>query len=301
VRVGSRSESPRAPHVPPARYAFSVRLPLAVVLALVPAAALAWSEDGHRLVAAVADERMSPAARRLVRDIAGGPLAAGDVATWADAQKDERTRPWHYVNIPPGSTYDPARDCPRGACVVAAIARAEAALRDGGSDLARADALRWLVHLVADVHQPLHAGDAADRGGNKLELRLHAGRGQPWNLHRVWDDLVVRPVAHGRSPAGHDSERVVNAAHALLAAAPATAVDAWAADASPASWANASSRTALALRREVDGWARDGRFPVLPPRYVEAQRPRVEAALVAAGVRLAALLDRVAADASRSP
>jgi nuclease S1 len=277
-----------------------VRLPLALVvtlvLAVVPAAALAWSEDGHRVVAAVADERLSPAARRMVRDIAGGPLAAGDVATWADAQKDERTRPWHYVNIPPGSTYDAARDCPRGACVVAAIARAEAALRDGGSDLARADALRWLVHLVADVHQPLHAGDAADRGGNKLELRLHAGRGQPWNLHRVWDDLVVRPVAHGRRPAA--------AARALLAAAPPSAVDAWAADRSPASWANASSRTALALRRDVDGWARNGRFPVLPPRYVEAQRPRVEGALVAAGVRLAALLDRVAADrgaASRSP
>lgn len=266
----------------------------ALVAALAPALASAWSEDGHRLVAAVADARLSPAARALVREVAGGPLSAGDVATWADAQRDERTRRWHYVNIPPGAAYDAARDCPRGACVVAAIERFAADLRAADSAVARADALRWLVHLVADVHQPLHAGDALDRGGNDLAVRLRRGRGQPWNLHRVWDDLVVRPVLARRPPA--------EAARALLAGADPAALAAWAREAQPAAWANASSRLAAALRDEAKGWERDGKLPVVPRRYAEEQRPRTEAALLQAGVRLAALLDRIAAErASRSP
>src|SRR5512140_2302238 len=155
-----------------------LRLPLLALL-LAPALARGWSGPGHQLVGAIAEERLTPEARAFVRAIAGdAPLSSAAIADWADQVKDRETRPWHYVNIPFSSgRYVPARDCPRGACAVAAILRAEATLRDPRAGaIARADALRWLVHLVADLHQPLHAGDGRDRGGNDLRVRLRDRR-----------------------------------------------------------------------------------------------------------------------------
>jgi len=262
---------------------------LAVALSLVAAArADAWSTPGHRVVGAIAEERLSPAARALVREILGAtPMSAPDVAGWADAQRDPATKPWHYVNIPlsaPG--YDAARDCPRGECVVAAIARAERRLRAGGSAMERADALRWLLHLVADVHQPLHAGDRRDRGGNDLLVRRTRGRGQPSNLHHVWDFDVVGPALHGRdaAAAGRDLARAI----------PAREAEAWARDLDPGAWATESHEVARRIYAEVDALPREGAIVVLPRQYARAQRAVVEAQLEKAGVRLAALLDRIA-------
>lgn len=267
----------------------SVPLALAALAcALAPSPAPAWSEDGHRVIAAVAEERLSPAARALVREIAGGPLDAGDVATWADAQRSDRTRAWHYVNIAPGAgRYDAARDCPGGACVVAAITRFEAELRERDAAIARGDALRWLVHLVADVHQPLHAGTRADRGGNDVPVRLRRGRGQPTNLHALWDGFLVEPLVKRRTPR--------EAARALLAGLDPAQARAWAEERDPAAWADASHALARAIVADQRTWAHDGVAWVVPPGYRDARRPEVERALLQAGVRLAAALDRIAA------
>jgi hypothetical protein len=262
---------------------------LAVALALTMAPrASAWSTPGHRVVAAIADERLTPAARALVREVLGSKaISDPDVAGWADAQKDPATKPWHYVNIPLGARgYDAARDCPDGRCVVAQIAHAEARLRAGGSAMDRADALRWLLHLVADVHQPLHAGDRRDRGGNDLHTRRARGRGQPSNFHRVWDFDVVGPVLHGRdaAAAGRDLAREI----------PAREADAWARDLDPAAWATESHEVARRIYGEVEALPRDGAIVVLPRHYARAEHAVVEAQLEKAGVRLAALLDRIA-------
>jgi hypothetical protein len=118
----------------------------------------------------------------MVPEIVGDvPLHAPEIAVWADRERDPKTRPWHYVNIPfAAGHYDAARDCPRGACAVAEIDRARDELLCPGSSLRRADALRWLVQLVADLHQPLHAGDGWDHGGNDLRpppsLRARVGQ-----------------------------------------------------------------------------------------------------------------------------
>ena len=262
---------------------------LALALALTAAArADAWSTPGHRVVAAIAEERLSPDARALVREILGStPMSDPDVAGWADAQRDPATKPWHYVNVPMGAAgYDADRDCPRGECVVAAIARAETRLRDARSALDRADALRWLLHLVADVHQPLHAGDRGDRGGNDLPTRRARGRGQPGNLHRVWDFDVVGPVLRGRdaAAAGRELARSMRDRDAA----------AWASDLDPAAWATDSHALARRIYVELGALPRDGAIVLLPRSYARDQRPRVEAQLRKAGVRLAAILDRIA-------
>jgi nuclease S1 len=276
------------------RLAAPFALVLSVVLAAAPRAARAWSDPAHRIVANVAEARLSPAARRLVRDILGDrPLA--DVAGWADKQDDRATRPWHYVNVPyTARGYDAARDCPSGGCVVAALERSAATLRDATTDLDRADALRWLVHLVADVHQPLHAGDGRDRGGNTLEVRF-AHRRNPVSFHHVWDTEVVQPLLGSRTPAA--------AARALAARLRPEDAAAWAGELDPVAWADESAALARALYAEHGIEPRAGATILLPRDYARAQRARVEARLGRAGVRLAALLDRIAAarEARRDP
>lgn len=116
-------------------------------------------------------------------------------ASWADEIREARpeTASWHYVNLRLGGDmrYQAARDCPNGDCVVAQIGRQAAVLRGDAPPARRAEALKFLIHFVADIHQPLHAADNGDRGGNLVQLRY---RGQRLNLHHFWDDEVVALV-----------------------------------------------------------------------------------------------------------
>lgn len=260
---------------------------VALLLVLAPTNTLAWGTAGHEVVAAIAEERLSPRARAMVREIVGDvPLHAPEIAAWADQLRDPRTRPWHYVNIPFASgRYDARRDCPGGACVVAQIERAREDLARTGSPLRRADALRWLVHLVADLHQPLHAGDGWDRGGNELRVRVGRRR-EPTNLHRVWDVDVVKRLLRRRGPL---------AIPAILGRRfTPTQLDTWAANLDPVSWAGESSREARAIYAELGVTPRTREIIALPQGYAEAESPRVEEALERAGVRLAAMLDQAA-------
>lgn len=160
--------------------------------ALCPAPAAAWGAEGHRLIAALAQPALQPAARaELARLLALEPGSSLEsIATWADEHRAPQTARWHYLNFPRGDCrYEAARDCPGGACVVAAIERQAALLRSGAEPAARLHALKYLVHLVGDVHQPLHAGLAEDRGGNSYQVQ---GFGRGSNLHALWDSGLLR-------------------------------------------------------------------------------------------------------------
>lgn len=263
-------------------------LPLLVAL-LLPDAAIAWSDPGHRVVAAIAEERLTPAARRLVREVVGdGSISDRAVATWADDVRDRRTGPWHFVNLPAAAErYDAARDCTRAGCVVSALEAAVARLRDADDSIELADSLRWLVHLVADVHQPMHAGEARDRGGNDSWVRLGRRR-QPLSVHRLWDSEVLDPLLDRSDPR--------RAARALAGAIAPGDAAAWAADLSPASWAGESHRLARAIETELRTFPAEGDRILLPSDYAARQRARTVEALSKAGVRLAALLNGIAAE-----
>jgi hypothetical protein len=171
---------------------------LATVSGLAPAfPAAAWGGHGHRVAALVAQARLTPEARAQVDALLAGepdPTLAG-VADWADDERraetplGKRSEHWHFVNLPRGDcTYVPARDCPRGDCLVAAIHREALALADAARPRAeRARALKFLVHFVADAHQPLHAGHRDDLGGNTWQLQWD---GEGTNLHKVWDRVL---------------------------------------------------------------------------------------------------------------
>ena len=180
------------------------------------------------------------------------------------------TGPLHYVNFPRGNChYDADRDCRGGRCVVGAIEHFAAVLRAGESDAAEREAVKWLVHMVADVHQPLHAAWGDDRGGNTVQLRF---RGEGTNLHKLWDSDLVRTRG---LPAGAYAE-------AVLAAPRPPLESAWS-EGAAARWAEESCVIArdsiYPLPRRIDHAYVDGKLPLLDRRMLEA------------GLRLAALLD----------
>ncbi len=189
---------------------------LLTFLFTLPAAApaLAWSALGHRMVGELAQRHLEPAAQAEVATLLAGerdPSLAG-VATWADelrASESDRfktTAPWHYINAKGGGcNFDGARDCPDGNCVVGAIEAQLAVLADRGQPLqTRRDALKFVVHFVGDIHQPMHAGNRDDRGGNNFQVSLrtpmkpeayalknYVDGVMGTNLHSIWDYYVL--------------------------------------------------------------------------------------------------------------
>ena len=182
------------------------RLLTALVLMFAPLApAQAYWEYGHETVAQIAQANMSPMARanmqRLLRaaPMLGTPKCAmrniGDVSVWADCIKGDRVRwgytnSWHYQNVDICKPFDLKSACADGNCVSVQIDRNFALLANKSLPAhVRLEALAFLVHFVGDIHQPLHAGDRSDRGGNDLKTTYGVMPG--YNLHSVWDGLLA--------------------------------------------------------------------------------------------------------------
>jgi hypothetical protein len=138
---------------------------IAALIAATPRPAGAWGRLGHRASARLADSRLSPHARAIVRDLLEPGESLADASTWADEHSREirGSAAWHYVNVPISAAhYDPA-DCARSGCVVSKIAEFRAVLADRRAPRARRrQALRFFVHLVQDLHQPIHHAIAAN-------------------------------------------------------------------------------------------------------------------------------------------
>jgi S1/P1 Nuclease len=176
---------------------------LILVLPLAPAQAY-W-EYGHETVAKIAQVNMSAKARanmqRLLRaaPLIGTPKCTlrniEDASVWADCIKGDPmrwgyTNSWHYQNVDICKPFDLKSACAGGNCVSAQIDRNFALLKDKSLPAnVRLEALAFLVHFVGDLHQPLHAGDHADRGGN--DLKANYGVMPGYNLHSVWDGLLA--------------------------------------------------------------------------------------------------------------
>jgi len=242
------------------------------------APAWAWGPQGHEVVALIAGKHLAGPARAEASRLLGGGAGMVHDSNWADEIRDRRrdTSSWHYVDIPLAArSYDPRRDCRRGDCVVAQIEKDAALLANRRlGDSARREALRFLIHLTADLHQPLHAEDNDDRGGN--QIRVSIGR-QRATLHRVWDGEVVEAL-------GRDTSGIAGRIDQSLSPQERKS---WS-QGTPAQWAN-----------EAHAIARDRIYPPLQGRY-ELRLPRDYALrqaeitrmqLAKAGLRLAFLLN----------
>ncbi len=255
-------------------------------LAVAALPASAWDREGHRLTALVAEAYLTPATQEQVRFLLGkGSLA--DVASWADEYRQQRpeTGPWHYDNIPAAAErYDRDRDCPVSRdpsspwrnCVTDRILYFEQRLGDVDLDRGqRAQALKFLVHFIGDLHQPLHTiGDA--RGGNDLHVKIFGAqcKGGACNLHEVWDTELVE-------------ERGLSEKTHLAVLLDDIQQNHWErfAGGDPVSWTNQSHR--LGQRAMV----RDG--VVLPREYMTDEEKVADGELAVGGLRLARVLNRL--------
>ena len=255
---------------------------LSAALFVLPAPAFAWAPLGHQVVAAIAARHLTPAARAQVSALLGGEAGAMMVldSSWADEIRSDRpqTSAWHYVNIEIGSGgYNAARDCPGGDCVVAQINRDAGILADARAPrTAKVEALRFLIHFVGDVHQPLHAADRQDKGGNDVKLRWHNKR---LSLHQIWDQDVVTPL-------GGDFNRIAADSDASLPPQQKQQMSGGTA----ADWANESLAVA---GREIYARLPDQGRVKLPDDYGFRESGVARLQLTKAGLRLAALLNRI--------
>lgn len=149
-----------------------------------------WGPIGHRVAARMAEERLTPAAAAAVHRLLGPGAKLADAANWADEQRDARgSELWHYVNVPITETRYDSRYCPAQGCVVSKIKDFEhILLNPKAGKQEKQQSLKFLIHLIADIHQPLHVGDNNDRGGNLLQV-LFYNVGS--NLHSVWDSQII--------------------------------------------------------------------------------------------------------------
>jgi hypothetical protein len=149
---------------------------------------LAWGPRAHRASAKLAEARLTPRARAIIRELLEPGESLADASTWADenSRQIRGSAAWHFVNVRISARHYDPRDCRSSGCVVSKIPEFRAILTDQSAPLARRRlALRFFIHLVQDLHQPLHVADRNDRGGNNLQLRY--GRYENTNLHQVWD------------------------------------------------------------------------------------------------------------------
>ncbi len=259
----------------------------ALILGLLAAGpgALAWGPQGHRVIARAVEQRLTPEAKKAIRELLleGDTLAS--VADWADHDGYDAvpgSGPWHYVNVPITEGAYTARFAGiKGAGVVEKIKHFAKVLGDRSEPIReRRRALLFLVHFVGDVHQPLHVGDNHDHGGNDTQVQF-LGRGT--NLHRLWDSDLIHHV-------GGDDRAWVDRVDRLITPQSAAA---WSTG-TVEGWATESLAAAKVAYRDPE--AAGGVIPtgaILGESYARKADPALREQMAKAAVRLANELNAI--------
>ncbi len=157
--------------------------------------AFGWGQKGHDVIASIAEAHLTRRAKKAIDSILEGRSMVY-YSSWMDNLQNspgwkggyDVTKTWHYANVDEGYTYETMRKEPAGD-VLTAMEMVISALKSGElSDSLRSDYLKMLVHMVGDMHCPMHAGRLSDRGGNNVPVRWF---GTPTNLHSVWDTEFI--------------------------------------------------------------------------------------------------------------
>lgn len=179
----------------------------AALAAMLPAPAHAYWEFGHEAVATIARLNITPAtrarvnallARHAMLDTPSCPAGTMEQASiWADCVKPLGDRftyanNWHYQNVHVCRDFDIKSNCPDGNCVSAQIDRMTRLLQDKAVPAReKVEALVFLIHLIGDLHMPLHAGDRGDLGGNRVPAAYGLWAPERYNLHSLWDGYLI--------------------------------------------------------------------------------------------------------------
>lgn len=167
---------------------------LSFVLLFINHFAFSWGATGHRVVGEIATAHLTKKAKKEITRILGNETLT-HVSNWMDDIKSDKSydslKPWHYTTIPDGMTYDQTEVNPKGDVVGGINFLVKALKTDDLSAQLELDYLRILVHLVGDIHQPLHVGNGTDKGGNDVKVEWFW---ESSNLHRVWDSGMIESM-----------------------------------------------------------------------------------------------------------
>ncbi|KAI9788252.1 MAG: hypothetical protein M1816_007018 [Peltula sp. TS41687] len=266
---------------------------------------LAWGSFGHQLIAYVASEFVSDKTESFCQDILSDRSAGylANASTWADSFRASSagrfSAPFHYIDAqdnPPSSCgVDLERDCGEEGCVVSAIANYTERIRD--ETLPPIDinqALKFLIHFVGDVHQPLHDENLA-RGGNSINVTFDGTR---TNLHHVWDTEIPEKWAGGKT-IGHAEKTASMLSKAIKTGVYKSRAKSWLKNLD----ISAPSKTAMFWAKDANSLVcttvlKDGVEAALDEdlggAYFETASPIVQQQLAKAGYRLGAWLNLLA-------
>jgi len=250
---------------------------LVMTFILAPSSGFGWGREGHHVIVILAMHYASPETAARVRELLGSE-SLEEASVWADEYRRSHpeTGPWHYIDIPLAEmTIDMERECPKGQCVIVKTEEFLALLKDPKADrAAKAEALRFVIHFVGDLHQPLHCEDDGDKGGNMRHVIFD---GHPDNLHWVWDTGLLEDINRNEQDVAAELERQIT-------------------DKGRAAWEKGS----------IEDWVLEGHRlaqtvaygdlgsedpAVITRTYEQQVDPTVELQLEKAGVRLAYLLN----------
>lgn len=163
----------------------------AIILFMQGIPAFGWGSKGHEVIASIAEAHLNKRTKKEVRKLLDGHTMVY-YATWMDEIRNDPayafTRTWHYANVDEGKTYETMDKQPDGDVVTATLLSIKQLKNKNLSDSVRSEYLKYLIHMIGDMHCPMHAGRATDRGGNDYPV---VWKKEKTNLHRVWDDLLI--------------------------------------------------------------------------------------------------------------
>ncbi|WP_296220308.1 S1/P1 nuclease [uncultured Sphingomonas sp.] len=236
--------------------------------------ALAWGADGHRITGAIAEQNLSGLAKANVQLLIGSETLA-EAATWPDDMKSDpapfwqkTASPWHYVTVAHGDAYKASMAPPEGDAITA-LGAFTATLQDPAASIEdKRTALRFVVHIIGDLHQPLHVGRGNDRGGNDTPVAFF---NRPTNLHSLWDSGLIEQKQLSFSEYASFLSRAITPEDVI----------AWS-DPRPDTWMTESVK----LREQI--YPQD---PKLSWSYAYQHRSALDGRLKQAGIRIASYLN----------
>ena len=164
---------------------------LIIVVFFIGIDVMAWGPTGHRVVGKVAEIHASKKALKNVKRVLGSESLA-IVSNWMDDIKSDdaynHMNDWHWVTVPDGTNYASAKKN-RNGDIIMTLNRAINELKEGNLPIDKEqENLKILIHLIGDLHQPLHVGTGKDAGGNAVKVKWF---GRNSNLHRIYDSDVI--------------------------------------------------------------------------------------------------------------
>lgn len=169
-----------------------------------------WGPTGHRTIGQIAQEHLNKKTKKAIENILHGESLAL-VSTYGDEIKSDskykKLGPWHYVNFPFDSNYENSMKNPKGDIIVGIDFCISVLKEDNSSAQDKNFYLKLLIHLIGDLHQPLHVGRAEDKGGNDIKVKWFY---KSSNLHRVWDSAMIESWNMSYTELALNSKKISN-------------------------------------------------------------------------------------------